>query len=230
MMEPEGNLSVKIHAEISSKINYACFQCSVPFLRDLRIENAGHVDRIENLIVTISSNPSFLKSKSWIIDRIIPGGEVSVKDRHIELIGDYLTKTESTKGSVNIKVAKDECVLAEESKPIELLAYSEWGGIGYMPELLAAFSMPNDPAVDRLLHEASLILRKAGKSDGIDGYKSKSRQRVWEIASAIYSAIANLGLTYAVPPASFERDGQTYERSRPPGRRAGDDGRRSRFL
>ena len=44
--------------------------------------------------------------------------------------------------------------------------------------------------------------------DQIDGYQSQSRERVWEIASAIYSAIANLGLTYAAPPASFESDGQ----------------------
>ena len=77
-----------------------------------------------------------------------------------------------------------------------------------MPELLAVFSMPNDPAVDRVLRDASLILRKAGKPDGIDGYKAGSRQRVWEIASAIYAAICNLGISYSVPPASFERDGQ----------------------
>jgi len=40
------------------------------------------------------------------------------------------------------------------------------------------------------------------------GYQSKSRQRVWEIASSIYSAVANLDLIYAVPPASFEMNGQ----------------------
>ena len=31
---------------------------------------------------------------------------------------------------------------------------------------------------------------------------------MWEIASAIYAAICNLGITYANPPASFEHDGQ----------------------
>lgn len=77
-----------------------------------------------------------------------------------------------------------------------------------MPELLAAFCTPNDPAVDRVLRDASLILRKAGKPDGIDGYQAGSRQRVWEIASAIYTAISNLGISYSVPPASFEQDGQ----------------------
>ena len=77
-----------------------------------------------------------------------------------------------------------------------------------MPELLPAFCMPNDPAVDAILRDASQVLRRAGKPDRIDGYQSKSRERVWEVASAIYSAVANLGLTYAQPAASFERDGQ----------------------
>ncbi|MER2268168.1 hypothetical protein [Methylobacterium oxalidis] len=48
-----------------------------------------------------------------------------------------------------------------------------------MSELLAAFVMPNDPAVDKTLRAASDVLRRAGKKDGIDGYEAKSRTRVW---------------------------------------------------
>ena len=111
-------------------------------------------------------------------------------------------------GAITVRVQQGGAVVAEKTAPVELLAYNEWGGAGYMPELLAAFAMPNDPVVDRVLRDASLVLRTAGKPDGIDGYQSGSRQRVWEIASALYSAICNLGINYAVPPASFERDGQ----------------------
>ena len=59
-----------------------------------------------------------------------------------------------------------------------------------------------------MLRTASEVLRQAGKPDHIDGYHAGSRQRVWEVASAIYTAIANLGLSYALPPASFEDQGQ----------------------
>lgn len=127
----------------------------------------------------------------------------------MELDGGFLLNlTESIRGTVTIVAESDARVLARETRAVELLAYNEWGGCGYMPELLAAFSMPNDPAVDRVLRDASTMLRSAGKPDGIDGYKSGSRQRVWEIAAAIYAAIANLGISYALPPASFESDGQ----------------------
>ena len=119
-----------------------------------------------------------------------------------------LNLADSMSGFVTIMVEQGGVVIAKETKSVELLAYNEWGGAGYMPELLAAFSMPNDPAVDRVLRDASLILRAAGKPDGIDGYRSRSRRRVWEITSAIYTAICRLGISYSVPPASFERDGQ----------------------
>lgn len=202
-------VSATIHCKTSAKINFACHQSAFAFLRELRIENNDTETRLDDVFVNLSSNPSFLKPKSWRLDRIAPEGSISIKNRDIELDGDFLLNlADSVRGSVTITVTKDGLVIAEETQPVELLAYNEWGGAGYMPELLAAFSMPNDPAVDRVLRDASLILRKAGKPAGIDGYKAGSRQRVWEIVSAIYTAVCNLGISYAVPPASFERDGQ----------------------
>lgn len=198
-----------IHCEAAAKLNFACHQSAFAFLRELRIDNTDHETRLDDVLVSLSANPCFLKPKSWRLDRIAPEGSISIRDRDIELDGHFLlTLADAVRGTVTITVEKDGAILAQETKLVELLAYNEWGGAGYMPELLAAFSMPNDPAVDRVLRDASLILRKAGKPDGIDGYTAGSRQRVWEIVSAIYTAICNLGITYSLPPASFERDGQ----------------------
>ncbi len=77
-----------------------------------------------------------------------------------------------------------------------------------MPELLAVFCTPNDPAVDRILKSASEALRRAGRPDGIDGYEAKSRQRVWELTSALWSAVCGFEISYALPPASFAESGQ----------------------
>ena len=201
--------SLQIHADIAPKLNFAAHQSAFTILRSLRVQNLHHNQRIEHLLLTLQSNPAFIKEKSWVIDRIAPEGLISILDRDLEVDGGFLMNiAESIRGDVTFRLEKDGNFLAELAKPVELLAYNEWGGAGYMPELLAAFSMPNDPAVDKVLHSASEILRRAGKRDQIDGYQSQSRERVWEIASAIYSAITNLGLTYAAPPASFENDGQ----------------------
>ena len=203
------NSPVKIHCVTARKINFACHQNSYSVLRELRIENVGDTDDLENLAIVLESDPAFLKPKTWHIDRIEPGGSVPVRNKDIDLVGQYLAEIrESISGSLTIRVEQDGIVIGELSQPIELLAPNEWGGAGFMPELLAAFCLPNDPAIDRVIHAASKILRRAGKPDAIEGYKSGSRQRVWEIASAIYAAVANFGISYSTPPASFEINGQ----------------------
>lgn len=208
-LEKAVSTTIHIHSETAAKLNFACHQSAFAFLRALQIANTNPTSFVDGLLVTLSANPAFLKPKSWQLDRIAPEGILPIKNRDIELDGSFLLNlADAVRGSVIVTVEQGGMVLAQETKPVELLAYNEWGGAGYMPELLAAFSMPNDPAVDHVLREASLILRKAGKPNGIDGYQAGSRQRVWEIASALYTAICNLGISYAVPPASFERDGQ----------------------
>nr|WP_256364713.1 DUF4011 domain-containing protein [Chloroherpeton thalassium] len=208
-LQETDSAGIRIHSETAKKLNFACHQNAFALLRDLRIENNDPEKKFDNLLVTLSSNPGFVKPKSWRLDELSPEEVISVKDRDIELNGDFLFNlTDSLRGTLTVVVRQAGTTIAEKTESVELLAYNEWGGAGYMPELLAAFSMPNDPVVDRVLRDASLILRKAGKPDEIDGYKSGSRQRVWQMASAIYTAICNLELSYALPPASFERDGQ----------------------
>ena len=201
--------NIRIHAEIAAKLNFAAHQSTFPLLRALQVENLHPEERMEGLVLKLQANPAFVSEKVWPVDRIAPQGSVPITNRDLEVDSGFLLNlTESLRGIVTFRLEKDGALLAELTKPVELLAYNEWGGAGFMPELLAAFSMPNDPSVDRILRNASEVLRRAGKEDRIDGYESGSRRRVWEIASAIYTAIANLGLTYAVPPASFETDGQ----------------------
>ena len=50
-----------------------------------------------------------------------------------------------------------------------------------MPELLAAFVMPNDPAVVRLLKDASRALEARGSSGALDGYTRKSSEEEFDM-------------------------------------------------
>ena len=198
-----------IHCELAAKLNFAAHQSAVPVLRELRVENHHEEERLEGLRLTLRADPDFVSAKEWTVDRIEPRGSLSISDRDLEVSGGFLRNvTEAVRGHVALRLEKDGKTMAELRKPVELLAYNEWGGSSFMPELLAAFSTPNDPAIDKVLRSASEILRQAGRPDQMNGYKSLSRQRVWEMASAIYAAIANLSLAYALPPKSFEREGQ----------------------
>lgn len=200
-----------IKATVARKVGFASHQNAVPILHDLTLENVGD-EPLTELTVSLEADPPFLEKKIWKIDTIRPGDEIRIGDRDIRLSGTFLSElVESISGHVDIDVRTsepDSDPLVRESFPVELLSRIHWGGTGSMPELLPAFCMPNDPAVDRILKGASDILQRAGKKSGIDGYGDRSRSRSWEIASALWSSVAGIGLSYAYPPASFEIEGQ----------------------
>jgi very-short-patch-repair endonuclease len=203
-------MSLQCTISLAPKIGFASHQNAVALLQELTLENPGE-EALQNLTVRLSSAPLFLEGKSWKIDVLQPGASIRMIDRNLNLDAAYLSDlTESVRGEILIEVSREEEAppLFYGRYPVELLAKNQWGGTGSMPELLPAFCMPNDPAVDKVLKAASDVLRSAGKESGIDGYKSKSRTRTWELASAIWSAISGLGLGYTYPPASFEVEGQ----------------------
>lgn len=203
-------MSLQVTASLATKIGFASHQNAVALLLDLVLENTSEV-ALQNLTVRLGSAPAFLESKIWKVDSLQSGASLRMSDRNVNLDAGFLADlTESLRGEIIIETSREEdsVPLFSGRYPVELLAKNHWGGTGSMPELLPAFCMPNDPAVDKVLKAASDVLRRAGKESGIDGYKSKSRTRTWELASAIWSAVSGLGLGYAYPPASFEVEGQ----------------------
>jgi very-short-patch-repair endonuclease len=210
--QPPPTMSLTLQATLSPKIGFASHQNSVPILQELMLKNTGD-EPLTDVSVTLSADPAFLEAKTWKIDVIRPSDELKISDREIRLSGNYLSELmESVRGHIDIEVhigdSEEEFAYLRETYPVELLSKTHWGGIGSMPELLPAFCMPNDPAIDKILKAASDVLRRAGKNAGINGYEDRSRSRTWQLASAIWSSIAGLGLGYAHPPASFEVEGQ----------------------
>ncbi|QQL43714.1 DUF3320 domain-containing protein [Sulfuriroseicoccus oceanibius] len=205
------NTSLEITATVAKKVGFASHQNSVPLLLELDLENKGE-EVMEDLVIVLKSDLGFLETKIWRVDRIEPGSRIRLPERDVKLNAGMLADlTEGVSGDVVIEVCKEDVdgeKVASESYPVELLAKTHWGGTASMPELLPAFCMPNDPAIDKVLKMASDTLRRAGKNDSINGYEDRSRSRVWEITSAIWSAVAGLQLSYSLPPASFETSGQ----------------------
>jgi very-short-patch-repair endonuclease len=194
--------------EFCPKINFACHQNNIPMLKSLSVTNINEFS-LEAATLTLKSQPEFFKPKVWKIERLASGTTLPIKDRDIHLNGEFLLNVkEAVKGRIEFSIECEGIQLATDTFEIELLAHNEWGGAGYMPELLASFVMPNASGIDQLLGQSSQILRSANKSSELDGYNSNSSTRVWEITSAIYSAVANAQIAYSIPPTSFEIDGQ----------------------
>ena len=199
-----------IVAILVAKLNLADFQNAVPMLRELSIANDTQTE-LKEIELSVESIPAFLKPKLWRVDAVGAGERYHITDLDVQLDGALLSRlTEAEKATVSFVLrrrgeAGEE--LARLESTVELLPRNQWGGLSHLPDMVAAFVQPNEPAVERLLKQAAEILRKNGKKPALDGYQGGSK-RAWELASGIWSAVAALGLDYALPPASFEHTGQ----------------------
>ena len=199
---------VQIVASIAERITFATHQNDVAVIADLVIRNSSD-EELENIEIALECDPALVGSKTWTIDRLSSDSELRIRDRKVSLAGALLSElNERMRADLRLTVRRGDEILAELHHPLTGLARNEWGGAAHMPELLAAFVMPNDPAVNWVLKQAGEALRRAGKQPALDGYQSKSRQRVWQISSGIWTAISSRRLVYAEPPASFELQGQ----------------------
>lgn len=198
-----------IVVDIAPFITFATHQAAVPLVRSLRVLNPQETQSYEALRVELTCEPPVVLPQTWHVSRLRPGDEISVLSRNVKLDGGMLDRlNERMRADITIRLLDGDTVLNEQQHELVALARNEWGGASSMPELLAAFVLPNDPAVATLLAEASDLLRASGRPHSFEGYQSGTRERPWEVASAIWTAVANHRLIYTEPPASFERVGQ----------------------
>lgn len=200
----------ELRASLASKVNLADFQNAVPLLREIRVVNNSDTD-LAQVLVRVTSEPPFVKPRSWRIEAIGATREYAIKDLDVQLDGALLSRlTEAESATLVFSVGQAATTfeeIARSSHTVELLPRNHWGGLSHLPDMVAAFVQPNDPAVDRLLKSAAEVLRKNGRNPALDGYKGGAK-RAWELTSAIWSAVVALGVDYAYPPASFEHRGQ----------------------
>ncbi|TMV88359.1 DUF3320 domain-containing protein [Thioclava sp. BHET1] len=204
----EAPAKLNLHVNAAKKVNFATAQNGVAILKSVEIENP--LDHpVENLKLTLTASPAILREKSWTIDRVAAGDTVKLPDLEITLDSALLGGlNEAEIGQLQFLLRAEGFQDEVLTLPVELLARDEWGGLAEMDTVLAAFVSPNQPFVARILKEAAVILESSGQSGAMDGYQANDPGRVWMLVGAIWSALTAHGLTYAVPPKSFEAIGQ----------------------
>jgi len=201
--------SLKVELDLDHRVNYAMQQNDIAIIKQLRVSNPAE-EASRDLRIRISSEPEFFPPYELNVSEIAPGGTWVKGPLDIRPSARFLMDiTERVRGSLVIDVVDGEQVIARKSDSIEFLAFDEWSGLGgSIPELLAAFVLPNDPVVERLLKDAAAWLKDNTGSSSLSGYQSRSPKRIGQIAQAIYQTIQSRGIAYCSPPASFEVTGQ----------------------
>ncbi len=203
--QPHG---VSLTHQALQRVNFACAQNDIPIIRHLGVNNQTET-ALTGVRLSVRAIPPIIREHTWSLDCIAPKTEVRVDDTSIPLDLERLAGlNESERGELEFRIEADGLEAIVEKHRIELLARDEWGGLGDMDQILAAFVSPNDPAIASVLKDAARLLEATGHSGAMDGYQSGDPGRAYMLAGAIWSATTGLGLTYAPPPASFEKNGQ----------------------
>ena len=202
----ESQLSVE--AEYTPFVNFAMQQNAVPLLRALVATNSSN-KQATHVVVRVWSDPPVIAEKTLGVEAIAPGASYAFLDLALTLLRELLRKqSEREEGHLWIEIAADEFTPTRKPLPLAVLAYNEWYGVSSLPEIIAAHVLPNDPAVERILTEASKLLLEKTQNGSLSGYQSSDPRRAYTEAAAIYYAAVRQKISYINPPASFEETGQ----------------------
>ncbi len=200
--------TVKMELKVLPVINYAMHQNGTAALQSVTLENMTD-GVLENVTLTISATPAFCLPFQRHIDCLPPQKSVTLTAPELHLDASFLAgTTEKVTGTLQFTLTQGEAVLSAQQVQTTVLAFDQWHGIGMYPELLSAFVTPNHPAISRIIARATEYLGKWTGDTSMDAYQSQDPNRVLSQAAAIFTAIKEQAIAYAVAPASFEETGQ----------------------
>lgn len=191
-------------------LNFAMAHNSVPLVRELALTNRS--DSTWSKVVVHVELQGFAEPWQGQIQTLDPGATYRFEDLPLRYdVGALLNVTERDHAILMIRVATaaDGAThrVAQHQQPVSILAYNEWSRVSE-PQMLASFVLPNHPHVQRLLSAARAHLERHGHTQGFCGYQPKDPAAARVQARSLYEALVDWNITYANPPASFEKSGQ----------------------
>ena len=133
----------------------------------------------KNLIIRITTSRHSPSRLNYRLQGLDAGGEFRVAPLDLKLSPNFLVKlSEKMSGWLKVEVVEGDSIICSKTKPVSLLARNEWCGLVSLPEILAAFILPNDAAAMTILNRAAELLREHTGSlrfQRVSGQKPQAR-------------------------------------------------------
>ncbi|MGK0349491.1 MAG: very-short-patch-repair endonuclease [Planctomycetota bacterium] len=182
-------------------------QCAVPWLHGITLRNDGEKP-LRDLCLRIEVC-GFVAAREVLLDELQIGERRQLEVPDLSLPAEaFANQIERSRADLVVTVTCGEELLLREVRAIDVLAYNEWPGLQDMPALLAAFVMPNHPALTPVLHAVAERLEQVTGDAALNGYQSGDASRVRAMLGAVHDAICAVGIRYVSSPPSFEGSGQ----------------------
>ncbi|MGD2018384.1 MAG: DUF4011 domain-containing protein, partial [Planctomycetota bacterium] len=204
---------VEVGLQVLPRVHLAMLRGRRAPVHAISVRNVSD-DPITGARLTLEADPAFLEGVTVDLPTLPPGEALELGpdrlDGQLRYEPSLLARlTERADGAVVARVhSEDELELGSARGRWELHPADSWPGTSALPEILAAFVLPNAPFVATLLSSAARRLEQAGHETALSGYQSKDPLHALHMVEAVYGALLDAQVSYANPPASFESDGQ----------------------
>jgi hypothetical protein len=201
---------ISIAIEATPVLSYAMAHNEIPAISRLTIDGVGADVRAATLRLAVADAEGPIGAPQEVLLDLAGGEPTVLTDLTLVLDPAAMLRVEEQRpGTIRAELLVAGEVVAEQVVRTRVLAANQW--LATPPalalELLAAYVLPNHPAVDALLADVAERLRAGTGSPSIQGYQA-GPERVDLIVAAVFAAMQARGIRYAGPPASWADTGQ----------------------
>lgn len=213
-MENDMN-DIEISIDHLETFSLAAQQNAYPLIKQItlslqRPSEPGEISIQKNLRILLEWDSEIFESEEWLVDELSPGQKIKLQARNIPITLENLKKISDPfvcNGKIRVHTESGNTIYSDKIS-VDILPSSYWGGEHRQPELLAAFVKPRGVYVENLVREVTLLLEQSGFGRSVDGYQSKTRQKPYQMMSALWSVIFSQKFSYVEAPRGFAKQGQ----------------------
>ncbi|MCD5316614.1 DUF4011 domain-containing protein [Kineosporia babensis] len=202
--------TVKIDLAAQPVLSYAMANSDIPVVAQVGLASTASRPGAVLRILIQDERGQVTRPFEQVVD-LVANRRVRIDDPKVRLDPAVMLQIDEQRpGLLTAEVEWHGQVLASHAEPIRLLAARQWlrhEAIQFLSlEILAAFVMPNDPAVSRLLNEVTEWLQERTGDASLYGYQADAR-RVDLTVQAVFEAMQARRISYGEPPASWSESG-----------------------
>ena len=188
-------------------VNYSLCHNHIPICRYIEIKNDSLND-MEDVQLKVSGK-YILDNASPMYGMIRAEKSLRITTFEITLKADELFSiSERIVSSYELEIIVGGETAYKKEFELDIMAFDQWLGTTILPQCLASFSMPNQPAINNLILKAAVKLKEIAGTSSFTEYQDGDPQTVLKQIAAIFAAIHEENLVYRSIPASYETVGQ----------------------
>lgn len=199
---------IEIQISYIQHVNYALVHNHIPIIQSLELTNTS-TDHLQD--VRLKLRGKFVNDQqSPLYPTIEAGSTVRIDALSLLPQADQLLDlSERIVSAFTIEVEAGGATIHSQEFPLELMAFDQWLGTTILPQCLASFVVPNQPAIGTLIVKASQHLKVfSDTGSAFIGYQDGNPSSVEKQVAAIFATLHQEGIIYRSVPASYETIGQ----------------------